>query len=54
MYALGIDLGPGIIRKGNQEVYKDKIENTWDYLNVNRQKLLNEINLDQFKLIFNK
>lgn len=49
MYALNIDLGPGIIRVGTQETYKDKIEFSWEYLNTNRAQLLNEISLDEFK-----
>lgn len=49
MYALNIDLGPGILRVGTQETYKDKIEFTWEYLNANRTQLLNEISLDKFK-----
>ena len=52
MYALNIDLGPGIIRKGNQELYTDQIETTWNYLNSNRKQLLNEITVDEFKTIF--
>tara|TARA_R110002020_G_scaffold25813_2_gene83555 strand:- start:3684 stop:4256 length:573 start_codon:yes stop_codon:yes gene_type:complete len=49
MYALNIDLGPGIIRVGTQETYKDKIEFSWEYLDSNRTQLLNEISLDEFK-----
>jgi len=52
MYALNVDLGPGIIRKGNQELYTDQIESTWNYLNSNRKQLLNEITVDEFKTIF--
>ena len=52
MYALNIDLGPGIIRKGNQELYTDKIESSWNYLDANRKQLLNEITVDEFKTIF--
>ena len=52
MYALSIDLGPGIIRKGNQNIYKENIEYNWEYLNNNRKKLLNVINIEEFKTIF--
>ena len=52
MYAMNVDLGPGIIRKGNQKIYSDKIKYTWDYLNANRKQLLNEISVDEFKSIF--
>ena len=52
MYALNIDLGPGIIRKGNQELYTDKIESSWNYLDANRKQLLNEITVNEFKTIF--
>jgi len=52
MYALDIDLGPGIIRKGTQSIYTDKIESSWSYLDTNRKQLLNQINLDEFITIF--
>lgn len=48
MYALDIDLGPGIIRKGMQKLYTGKIKSTWNYLNNNRKKLLNEITVKKF------
>jgi hypothetical protein len=52
MYALNIDHGPGIIRKGAQQLYTDHIEYTWQYLNMNRKQLLNEISVEEFKEIF--
>jgi hypothetical protein len=52
MYALNIDHGPGIIRKGAQQLYTNHIEYTWEYLNMNRIQLLNEISVEEFKEIF--
>tara|TARA_Y100000356_G_C11259786_1_gene292642 strand:- start:1049 stop:1648 length:600 start_codon:yes stop_codon:yes gene_type:complete len=52
MHALNIDLGPGIIRKGNQELYLSQVEYSWNYLDSNRKKLLNEITIQEFKNIF--
>tara|TARA_R100000388_G_C7232720_1_gene155738 strand:+ start:425 stop:1009 length:585 start_codon:yes stop_codon:yes gene_type:complete len=52
MYALNVDLGPGIIRRGEQNIYTDKIESSWSYLDKNRKQLLNEITVDEFKTIF--
>ena len=52
MYALNIDLGPGIIRKNGQQLYSKTIEYTWNYLNTNRKELLNEISVEQFKEIY--
>ena len=52
MYALNIDLGPGIIQKGTQNIYTDEVESSWNYLNANREQLLNQINLDEFITIF--
>ena len=48
MYALNIDFGPGIIRRGSQSLYDDEIEASWDYLNSNRKQLLNEITVEEF------
>lgn len=48
MYALNIDLGPGIIRRGSQSLYIDELESSWDYLNNNRKQLLNEITVEEF------
>ena len=47
MYALDIDFGPGIIRRGSQSLYDDEIESSWDYLNNNRKQLLNEITVKE-------
>lgn len=52
MYALNIDLGPGIIYKGSQEIYSDKFESSWHYLDTHRKQLLNEISIERFKEIF--
>lgn len=54
MHALNIDLGPGIIQTGTQNIYTDKVESSWSYLDINRKQLLNEINLDEFIAIFGK
>jgi len=52
MYVVDTDSGCGIITKGYQNLIKLNQELTWDYLNNNRQKLLNLISVEDFiKLI---
>lgn len=51
MYALPVDM-VGVIRKGYQNIYTDKVEYTWNYLNSNRIELLNLIDINTFKTIF--
>ena len=48
MFSLNVNMGPGIIRRGKQKLYKNKVEHTWEYLDTNRKELLNEITLDEF------
>ena len=52
MYALNVDLGPGIIRKGSQKLYASQVEHSWNYLDNNRKDLLNEVTVEEFKNIF--
>lgn len=37
----------GVIRVGKQTLWKDKIQNTFEYLDNNRKDLMNEISLDE-------
>ena len=48
MFSLNVNMGPGIIRRGKQKLYKNKIEHTWEYLDANRKELLNVLTLDEF------
>jgi len=47
MYTVNKDCGCGIIKKGNQELFP-KAELTFDFLEKNRDKLLNLISVDEF------
>lgn len=49
MYSLNIDMGPGIITKGKQEIFNKKIIPTWEYLETNRKNLLNVISVKELK-----
>lgn len=48
MYAVDVDM-VGVIRKGSQTLWSTPIEPTWEYLDLNRKKLLNLITEQQFK-----
>ena len=52
MYSLDIDMGPGIIVKGKQEIYKKEVLPTWEYLDLNRKELLNSIPVEKFTELF--
>jgi len=55
MYATLVDIvGVGVIRKGQQTLYDKEIEYSWDYLNSHRNELLNIVDIETLKSIFEK
>lgn len=53
MHALTVDM-IGVLTKGLQQLYHDpNIEYSWKYLENNRKNLLNVIDIDTFKQIYN-
>ena len=52
MHSLDVDMGPGIIIKGKQEIYKKEVLPTWEYLDLNRKELLNLISVEEFTELF--
>ena len=52
MYVVDTDYGCGIIRRGQQKVFPFQKKLNWEFLEKNRKKLLNLINVEKFKEIF--
>jgi len=48
MVVVNTDYGCGIIRRGRQEIIEVKNELTWDYLNSDRNRLLNLVSVEYF------
>lgn len=56
MHVVNNDHGVGIVKIGQQELFKPKVEiqdMNWNLLNTNREKLLNLISCDQFLELLN-
>jgi hypothetical protein len=52
MYSLTLEApGVGIIRRGSQKIYDKKIIPNWEFLNSNRQELLNLIDINTLKIL---